>query len=96
MALGGSIQRDPRLRYMMFVDGENLTLRAQSFTDGMTLVEGSHFKRDVFCWFPNPAWGNMQSGFVTQASLEARPFRSYYYTGSSGILVGPTRTYMAG
>jgi len=39
---------------MMFVDGENLTIRAQRFAqeEGITLQKGPYYERDVMVWLP--------------------------------------------
>jgi len=39
-------------RWMVFVDGENLTIRAQRIAEkeGITLGEGPAYKQDVFIW----------------------------------------------
>ena len=55
---------DPHLRrWMMFVDGENFTIRGQHLagSNSLTLAAGSHYEKDVFLWFPGlsahkPIW----------------------------------------
>ena len=41
-------------RWMLFVDGENLTIRAQDFaeTAGIKLSEPTRYLKDTFVWFP--------------------------------------------
>ena len=49
---------DPHLRrWVMFVDGENLAIRARHIAEGrgLTLKEGALHMRDVFVWVPRPA-----------------------------------------
>jgi hypothetical protein len=46
---------DPHLRrWMLFVDGENLTMRAQKLADNtaLRLQEGAEYRKNVFVWFP--------------------------------------------
>lgn len=63
--------------WMLFVDGENFTIRAQRFAqeNAISLVEGSHYRKDVFIWLPgrpplSPMIGNLQNPGV----------RAMYYT----------------
>jgi hypothetical protein len=39
---------------MMYVDGENLALRAKEYASkvGLKLVNGPYYLPDVFVWFP--------------------------------------------
>lgn len=76
---------DPHLRrWMLFVDGENFTIRAQKVaeTDGLKLIEGSHYMRDVFVWLP----GLAATQDTTQGYLRLQPnsTRSFYYTSVVG------------
>jgi hypothetical protein len=71
--------------WMTFVDGENLTIRAQELAKqhGHELEEGRTFKRDCFVWFKhfngtNPLILNRRY------SLETLAVRSYYYTSAVG------------
>jgi hypothetical protein len=51
-------------RWMMFVDGENFTIRSQIFakTRGITMEPGSYYRKDVFVWLPGvPATQNLVS-----------------------------------
>jgi hypothetical protein len=53
--VGVRVPSDTHLRrWMMFVDGENLTFRAQCLaTDkDVALQEGPYYMRDVFVWLP--------------------------------------------
>jgi hypothetical protein len=72
-------------RWMLFVVGENFTIRAQALAKAVnpSLVEGSFHQPDVFIWMPN--LGSL--GFIQNPSaLNLRPFgiRSYYYTSTTG------------
>jgi hypothetical protein len=75
---------DPHLRWwMLFVDGENLTIRAQKLASdkAVSLQEGAEYRKNVFAWFPGlkatPALTN------TAASPIKAPDHAiwaYYYT----------------
>lgn len=73
-------------RWMMFVDGENFTMRAQEVAAArdIPLTEGHHYKRDVFLWFPGigPRQRFMHPDGATK--LRERAIRSYYYTSAVG------------
>jgi uncharacterized LabA/DUF88 family protein len=82
---GYSLPSDPHLRrWMLFVDGENFTLRAQKVAEraGVKLTEGKHYVRDVFIWLP----GLMATQDTTQGYLRLQPHatRSHYYTSLTG------------
>lgn len=72
-------------RWMCFVDGENLTFRAQHFAanEGFSLVEGPYYREDVFVWLPLKSvrdvilWNRQASSYQT-------PIRTYYYTSLVG------------
>ncbi len=74
-------------RWMVFVDGENLTLRAQEFAkqNGVELVVGPFYMRDVFVWMPQferatvGQYDNFPSGLVSPHAI-----RAYYYTSVTG------------
>jgi uncharacterized LabA/DUF88 family protein len=73
-------------RWMMFVDGENLTIEGKKFCqrNDIPLNEGKHYREDVFLWFPNvPA---TRSTLVSDGHLkvEAHAIRSHYYTSVQG------------
>ena len=44
-----------QMRWMLFVDGENFTIRGQEFVKslGAQLLEGPFYERDHFLWFPS-------------------------------------------
>ncbi len=78
-------QPDPhRKRWMMFVDGENLTIRAKALAakGDVELREGEFYSPDIFVWIP---------GFIATVpvpgiglNVQARAIRSYYYTSLKG------------
>jgi len=84
--LSGEGQPDPdRQRWMMFVDGENITARAQetAASRSLSLAEGTHYKRDVFVWLKGrtareplyrPNW----------LDLQRYALRAYFYTSVVG------------
>jgi len=89
---------DPHLkRWMMFVDGENLTLRAQQLVQdrGISLREGPYYSQDVFVWLPEfparRALSGQAAGLSEAANetedqrmgLRTHGIRSYYYTKAS-------------
>jgi integrase len=43
-------------RWMLFIDGENFTIRGQEFAskNNLTLKAGDYRKKDCFLWMPNP------------------------------------------
>jgi uncharacterized LabA/DUF88 family protein len=67
---------------MMFVDGENFTVRGERFASesGLTLTEGPRYQKDTFLWLPNvqPTYALDRSKI--KASLSPRGIRAYYYT----------------
>jgi uncharacterized LabA/DUF88 family protein len=66
--------------WMLFVDGENLTLRAQKLANqtGRQIPEGAFYRKDVFLWFPSGS--ATEPRFQTVPRLAERALRSYYYT----------------
>lgn len=77
---------DPHLRrWMLFVDGENLTIRAQGLAEqkALTLTAGEYYEKDVFVWFPGiPA----RTRLFPEPPLKLQPtaIRSYFYTSVTG------------
>jgi len=76
---------------MLFVDGENFTMRAQELAKRKTLdlsLDPRHYLQDVFAWIPYPA------NYIYNYSLFPldRPLlvRSYYCSTSAemGVLRG--------
>ena len=85
------IKRDvPRLsiqglRWMIFVDGENLSIRAKSLGERMSisLPEGAYYAKDIFIWLP----GYQGTEFLIKGnwgSLGLQARRAYYYTAVQG------------
>lgn len=79
---------DPHLRrWMLFVDGENLTLRSQKLASdkGMSLREGADYRRNTFVWFPGVkptlALTNTNDAPI---KVQDNAIRAYYYTSLTG------------
>jgi uncharacterized LabA/DUF88 family protein len=69
-------------RWMLFVDGENLTLRGQEFAskNGLTLKAGQYWKQDCFLWMPNPNPLKRPHCITGEVeALESDGIRAYYY-----------------
>jgi NYN domain len=85
---------DPHLRrWMLFVDGENFTIRAQDVAKrrNLRLVEGDYYWKDVFIWFPeHRATLNLTETPSTSLQLQKHAIRAHYYTS----LVGDDPTLM--
>ena len=65
---------------MLFVDGENLTIRAERYAkeNQITLIEGKNYLKETFIWLPNHV---PTTNFVEVRSfLAAYATRAYYYT----------------
>lgn len=72
---------------MLFVDGENATIRGQQLADarGIVLTEGTHFLRNVFLWMKG-------EGHATRAlvpwlggvGVQDKAVRAFYYTSQFG------------
>lgn len=71
---------------MLFVDGENFTLRGQEFArrENLALKCGRHYFPDTFLWLPN--WSGRQSMIppMVPISIEPTAIRAYYYTSVVG------------
>ena len=79
---------DPHLRrWMLFVDGENFTIRAQKLAgdEGVALHEGREFLHNVFIWMPGISPTSALTN-TAYAPLKVQPnaIRSHYYTCVSG------------
>jgi uncharacterized LabA/DUF88 family protein len=79
---------DPHLRrWMLFVDGENFTIRAQKLAsdNGVALHEGREFRRDIFVWMPGVSPTSALTN-TDYAPLKVQPnaIRSYFYTSVTG------------
>jgi len=71
-------------QWMLFVDGENLTMCAQRLATvkGFALREGPHYLKDVHLWLPGAkAFMPITSGRIDLAS---RSLRCLYYTSVQG------------
>jgi len=78
-------------RWMLFVDGENLTIRAQELAkkQKIKLVIGDYWKKDCFFWIPSIYPQNIFTpiGSYILSSPYALPdshVRSYYYMAIKG------------
>src|SRR5258708_6732756 len=77
---------DPHARrWMLFVDGENLTIRAQKFAadNGIQLKEGPFYRKDVFVWLPGL---RATQNILGEAPLgvQESAIRAHYYTSVFG------------
>jgi hypothetical protein len=75
-----------RRRWMMFVDGENLTARAQAVAtaENVTLIEGENYKRDVFVWIPDRPPVFSLTNAPDLLPVQRHGIRAYYYTSMVG------------
>jgi len=75
---------------MLFVDGENLTIRAQELavTRGVELTAGPHWRRDVFVWLPDVTFATQLSSRIAFGTawddFSRSGVRAYYYTSLTG------------
>ena len=76
--ISGGIPPPPR--WMVFVDGENFTIRSQQLAseNRVPLISGPYWAKDAFLWFPesDPRAMNMPM------ALGGRAVRAYYYTSA--------------
>ena len=75
---------DPYLRrWMLFVDGENFTIRGQKYArdKGVRLEEGSEYCPNVFLWMPGvkPTVA-LTNTRIVPLQVQPNAIRSYYYT----------------
>jgi hypothetical protein len=83
---------DPNYRWMLFVDGENFTIRGQKVARarGITMLQGAYYLPDTFLWPPFPAnqfiWTPQltPSGGYLPNNQRPSASRCYYYTGVKG------------
>jgi uncharacterized LabA/DUF88 family protein len=71
-------------RWMLFVDGENLTIRAQMLARnrGFSLTEGPNYMPDVFVWMPDL---QATKALIRHATnVQRLAIRAYYYTSLVG------------
>jgi len=72
---------------MMFVDGENLTIRAQKFAkrEGFAFDKSTHHLQDVFVWMPGvDARAALTNADHVKLRVEPHAVRSFYYTSAVG------------
>lgn len=71
---------------MLFVDGENLTLRAQEIckATGRTLDAGRFWRRDTFLWFGGQQAKNSLAHPGAALPLQGYATRASYYTSVTG------------
>lgn len=79
-----------RRRWMLFVDGENFTMRGQEFacSQGFSLPAHSPwYMENTFLWIPNFSLSSLHS-FVQERPhyLHQKPERAFYYTSVQGAL----------
>src|SRR2546422_11749386 len=74
-------------RWMLFVDGENLTIRSQKLAqdNGISLKEGVDYVPDVFIWIPGlkPTLSIINTE-NTPIKVQEHAVRAHYYTSVSG------------
>jgi hypothetical protein len=75
-----------RRRWMMFVDGENFTVRGQAVAkrEGIVFDEGPFFKRDVYLWFPQVKARVCLTRAPQAIPMQSVGVRSHYYTSTKG------------
>ncbi len=88
MIVSGGAARGPYpYRWMLFVDGENLTIRAQELAKGpgvgWTLQEGPHYMHSVYIWLPSHD-PRRYFGASEIPGLRPVALRAYYYTSAVG------------
>ncbi len=70
---------------MLFVDGENFTIRGQEFaaSQGKGFDRGTHYEPHVFLWIPNIA-AQQLIYFGGHIPMEGSALRAHYYTSTTG------------
>jgi uncharacterized LabA/DUF88 family protein len=78
------VPSDPHLRrWMMFVDGENLAIRAAKIAPGkFALTPGEYYQPNVFVWMPKIKPSTNWIG--DHAPLQYHATRAHYYTSVQG------------
>lgn len=75
-------------RWMLFVDGENFTIRGQAVAEreGVMLQPGVFFARDEFLWMPDrhPLRDFADFAHVGSIGLQVSAVRAHYYTSVLG------------
>ncbi len=72
---------------MLFVDGENLTLRAQKLASdkAVSLQEGAEYRKNTFVWFPGvKATCALTNTANSPMKVQDHAIRAYYYTSLTG------------
>ena len=77
---------------MLFVDGENFTIRATAVANerGVSLKEGPHYRKDVFAWMPGLSATHVLTQPQKGNRLEKYAARAHYYAS----LVGSDETIL--
>jgi uncharacterized LabA/DUF88 family protein len=79
---------DPHLRrWMLFVDGENLTIRAQKLASdkGVSLQDGAEYRKNIFVWIPGvKATHALTNTADSPMKVQDHAVRAYYYTSLTG------------
>jgi hypothetical protein len=75
--------------WMMFVDGENLTIRGQQVASEvqLPLKPGRYWQKDTFIWWDlgkRPAPARALFFAVEGVTLQSLAIRSYFYTSLAG------------
>ncbi len=73
--------------WMMFVDGENLTIQGQKVAkaEGVELMEGPFYQPDTFLWVPEPTHSGFLRTLAGSSPLSVpSPIQSHYYTSVVG------------
>ena len=70
--------------WMAFVDGENLTMRAQALsqTNKLELAEGPYFKQNCFVWIPG--WHAQARRGAANPPIQQWAVRAHYYSSFVG------------
>jgi hypothetical protein len=82
---------DPHLRrWMLCVDGENLTMRAQKLAsdNAVSLQEGAEYRKNVFVWCPDlQATLALTNTYDSPMKVQDHAIRAYYLSRSisSGV-----------
>ena len=74
-------------RWMLFVDGENLTARGEDLARSrmVSLKQGPHYQEKTFLWFPGTPAG--QNLYTIGYPMQVGALRSYYYASVVGDVV---------
>ncbi|MEJ1362545.1 MAG: NYN domain-containing protein [Candidatus Sedimenticola sp. (ex Thyasira tokunagai)] len=81
---------DPHLRrWMMFVDGENFTIRGQQFCskNNISLSGDKYWKKNIYMWMPGPKANELFfNSDEANLGLQYLGERAFYYTSLTGSL----------